>query len=72
VGLKSSAFASDQLKKLKPFVGDWQTTSRPVVTDELYFPFLTSEVKCGNEALNIADQQNAHSASIVANAVIKL
>lgn len=61
-----------QLKKLKPFVGDWQTTSRLVATDEMYFPFLTSEVKCGNEALNIADRQNARSASVAANAVVEL
>ena len=72
VGFKSSAFTSDQLKKLKPYVGDWQTTSRIVATDEMYFPFLTSEVKCDNEALNIADRQNAHSASVAANAVVEL
>ncbi len=72
VGLKSTAFTRDQLKKLKPFVGDWQTTSRLVATDEMYFPFLTSEVKCGNEALNIADRQNAHSASVAVNAVVEL
>ncbi|KAI9781330.1 MAG: hypothetical protein M1835_004329 [Candelina submexicana] len=72
VGLKSTAFTSDQLKKLKSFVGDWQDTSHLVATDEMYFPFLTAEVKCGNEALNIADRQNAHSASIAVNAVVKL
>lgn len=72
VGLKPSAFTSDQLKKLKPFVGDWQTASRLVATGEMYFPFLTSEVKCGNEALNIADRQNAHSASVAVNAVVEL
>ncbi len=72
VGLKSSAFTSDQLKKLQPSVGDWQTTSRLVATDEMYFPFLTSEVKCGNEGLNIADRQNAHSAAVAANAVVEL
>ena len=72
VGLKSSAFTSDQLKKLQPSIGDWQTTSRLVATDEVYFPFLTSEVKCGNEALNIADRQNAHSAAVAANAVVEL
>ncbi|KAI9827228.1 MAG: hypothetical protein M1832_005366 [Thelocarpon impressellum] len=38
----------------------------------MYFPFLTVEVKCGNEGLNIADRQNAHSASIAANAVVDL
>ncbi|KAI4132407.1 MAG: hypothetical protein LQ347_002605 [Umbilicaria vellea] len=72
VGLKMSAFTSDQLKKLKPFVGDWQTASRAVVTDEVYFPFLTAEVKCGNEALNIADRQNAHSASVAANIIVEI
>ena len=72
VGLKSSAFTSEQLKKLYPSIGDWQTTSRLVATDEMYFPFLTAEVKCGNEALNIADRQNAHSAAIAANAVVEL
>ena len=72
VGLKSTAFTRDQLKKLKPFVGDWQDTSRLVATDEMYFPFLTCEVKCGNEALNIADRQNAHSASVAVNAVVEL
>lgn len=72
VGLKSSAFTSEQLKKLQPSIGDWQTTSRLVATDELFFPFLTAEVKCGNEALNIADRQNAHSAAVAANAVVEL
>ena len=72
VGLKSSAFTSDQLKKLQPSIGDWQTTSRLVATDEMYFPFLTAEVKCGNEALNVADRQNAHSAAVAANAVVEL
>ncbi|KAI9836144.1 MAG: hypothetical protein M1837_003453 [Sclerophora amabilis] len=72
VGLKPTAFTSDQVRKLKPFIGDWQTASRLVATDEMYFPFLTSEVKCGNEALNIADRQNAHSASVAVNAVVEL
>ncbi|MCJ1422374.1 hypothetical protein MMC29_000254 [Sticta canariensis] len=72
VGLRSSAFTSEQLKKLQPSIGDWQTTSRLVATDEMYFPFLTAEVKCGNEALNIADRQNAHSAAVAANAVVEL
>ena len=72
IGLKSSAFTSNQLKKLQPSVGDWQTTSRLMATDEMYFPFLTAEVKCGDEALNIADRQNAHSAAVAANAVVEL
>ena len=38
----------------------------------MFFPFLTSEIKCGNEALNIADLQNAHGAAVAANAVVEL
>ena len=72
VGLKSSAFTSNQLKKLQPSIDDWQTSSRLIVTDEMYFPFLIAEVKCGNEAHNIADRQNAHSAAVAANAVVEL
>ena len=72
VGLKSSAFTSDQLKKLQPSIGDWQTTSHLVATDEMFFPFLIAEVKCGNEALNIADRQNAHNAAVAANAIVEL
>ena len=72
VGLRSSAFTADQLKKLQFSIGDWQTTSRLVVTDEMFFSFLTAEVKCGNEAVNIADRQNAHSAAVAANAVVEL
>ena len=72
VGIKPSIFTSDQLKKLQPSIGDWQTTSRLVAIDEMYFPFLIAEVKCGNEALNIADRQNAHSAAVAANAIVEL
>ncbi|KAI9809802.1 MAG: hypothetical protein M1825_000235 [Sarcosagium campestre] len=72
VGLRSTAFTRDQLKKLEPHIGDWRDTSRLVATDDMYFPFLTAEVKCGNEGLNIADRQNAHSASVAVNAVIAL
>ena len=72
VGLKYTAFTPDQLKKLQPSIGDWQTTSRLVATAEMYFPFLTAEVKCGNEALTIADRQNVHSAAVAANAVVEL
>ena len=43
-----------------------------MATDEMFFPFLTAEVKCGNEALNIADRQNAHNAAVAANAVVEL
>ena len=72
VGLKSSAFTSEQLKKLQSSIGNWQTTSHLMATDEMYFPFLILEMKCDNEVLNITDQQNTYSAAVAANAVVKL
>ena len=72
VGLKPSVFSSEQLTKLQPAIGGWQDTSRVVAKDEMYFPFFTAEVKCGNEGLTIADRQNAHSAAVAVNAVVEL
>lgn len=72
LGLKQSAFTSEQLRKLQPSICGWQTTLRLVATDEMYFPFLISEINCGNEGLNIADRKNAHSAAVIANAVFEL
>lgn len=43
-----------------------------VATDVMYFPILTSVVKFDKKALNIADQQNAHIASVATNAVVQL
>lgn len=38
----------------------------------MYFPFFTSEVKCGAAALDIADRQNAHSMTIAARGIVEL
>ncbi len=43
-----------------------------MATDKIYFLFLTAEVKCGNEALNIVDRQNAYSAAVTVNTVVEL
>ncbi len=72
VEVKSSAFIADQLKKLQLSVDDWQTTSRLIATDEMYFSFLTAKMKCDNEALHIADRQNAHSVVVATNAIVEL
>jgi hypothetical protein len=37
-----------------------------------YFPFLTFEVKCGTEALDVADEQNAHIMTLAVRAVAEL
>jgi hypothetical protein len=72
VGLTLASFSHDQLQKLRPAIGEPDTRSRIVAAAGLYFPFLMSEVKCGNAPLDVADRQNAHSASIAVNAIVTL
>lgn len=58
VGFGWSAFTKEQLKKLKPFVGEIGSTVLTyfMTTTQMYFSFLTYEVKCSAVALEIADQ----------------
>ncbi|QSS61777.1 hypothetical protein I7I51_03954 [Histoplasma capsulatum] len=72
VGFRREAFTDDQLRRLQPFVGDLTDTSYFMATYYLYFPFLTCEVKCGAAALDIADRQNAHSATIAVRGLVEL
>jgi hypothetical protein len=74
VGFGRSAFTDDQLEKLKPFVGDVPDTftSYFMATWQMYFPFLTCEVKCGATALDIADRQNAHSMTLAVRGTVEL
>jgi hypothetical protein len=72
VGFRRSAFTDDQLKKIQPFVGELTETSYFMATYYMYFPFLTCEVKCGAAALDIADRQNAYSATIAVRATVEL
>ncbi|KAL9027219.1 MAG: hypothetical protein Q9196_004232 [Gyalolechia fulgens] len=72
VGFRREAFNEEQLGKLHPFVGELTDQSFFMATYYLYFPFLTSEVKCGAAALNVADRQNAHSMTLAVRAVVEL
>ena len=69
VGLMSSAFTDNEVEKLKFYAAPGKAT---LFTGKLYFPFLVCEVKCGENGLNIADRQNAHSASMAVNAIVQL
>ncbi|KAL9124693.1 MAG: hypothetical protein Q9217_006003, partial [Psora testacea] len=69
VGFMSSAFTEDEFAKLKFYTAPGKAT---LFTGKLYFPFLMCEVKCGENGLNIADRQNAHSASMAVNAIVQL
>jgi len=71
IGFNESAFSQSQLEKLGPFIEGWKYTPF-LATTSIYFPFLTCEVKCGNEALNIADRQNAHNGSVAVKQLVNL
>ncbi|KAL2415544.1 hypothetical protein ABEF95_011750 [Exophiala dermatitidis] len=73
LGFKRDAFNREQLQKLQPYVGDPLADSSFVAaTYNMYFPFLTSEVKCGATGLDIADRQNAHSQSVILHGLTTL
>ncbi|KAL8800739.1 MAG: hypothetical protein Q9182_004944 [Xanthomendoza sp. 2 TL-2023] len=63
---------SEQLNKLKPFVGEpgFKVITHFMATTRMYFPFLTCEVKCGAAALDFADRQNAQSMSVALRALV--
>ncbi|KAI7976007.1 hypothetical protein EIK77_000045 [Talaromyces pinophilus] len=68
-GLRWSTFSDDQRRKLgiKP-----DEKSLYAVREDMYFPYLTAEIKCGNQALEYADRQNMHSMCIALRAVVSL
>ncbi|RDL36848.1 Uncharacterized protein BP5553_06200 [Venustampulla echinocandica] len=70
-GCKATIFTKGQLRKLEPFIKRWKRTLF-LATAWMYFPYLTVEVKCGNEGLNIADRQNAHSSGVAVKQVVDL
>lgn len=72
VGFRASAFTDDQLNRLSPFVGGHKDQCSVMARWDMYFPFLTAEVKCGDQALSIADRQNMHSASVAVKGIVEL
>lgn len=72
VGFRRSVFTDEQLNKLDPLIGTVYDTSFFVATYQMYFPFLTCEVKCGAAALDVADRQNAHSMTLAVRSVVEL
>ncbi|BDD57620.1 hypothetical protein MAP00_002971 [Monascus purpureus] len=68
-GLRWSTFSDNQRRKLgiKP-----DEKSLYAVREDMYFPYLTAEIKCGNQALEFADRQNMHSMCIALRAVVSL
>ena len=72
-GFDRYAFSAEQLQKLQPFLGDPLTDfSLFAATSQMYFPFLTCEVKCGDGGLTVADRQNAYAQSIILRGLYRL
>lgn len=69
VGFRYTAFSDDQLKRLNL---KFDERTYFAATEEIHFPFFTCEVKCGNQALDIADRQNAHNMTVAVRGVVEL
>lgn len=74
LGFRKEAFTEQQYEKLSPHIGNISAGGQSffMATYQIYFPFLTCEVKCGNAALDVADRQNAHSMTLAVRAIVEL
>ncbi|KAJ9648666.1 hypothetical protein H2198_010968, partial [Neophaeococcomyces mojaviensis] len=66
-GFKWSNFTEEQRRKL-----NIEPTEKSYYTarEDIYFPFLTCEVKCGKQGLDLADRPNTHSMTIIQRGVV--
>ena len=71
VGFRFSVFSDDQINKLHHHLTLGVKTFFSASL-EMFFPFLTTEVKCGKQALEIADRQNAHSMTVAIRGIVEL
>ncbi|KAL8645586.1 MAG: hypothetical protein Q9210_006623, partial [Variospora velana] len=69
MGFERNAFSDDQLEKLG---FDLYAKTHFTATFKIYFPFFTTEIKCGQQGLDIADRQNVHSMTVAVRGVVKL
>jgi hypothetical protein len=68
-GFKWSNFTETQRQKLniEPSEKSYYTAR-----EDIYFPFLVSEVKCGKQGLDLADRPNANSMTIALRGIVDL
>ena len=72
VGFGATAFTDGQLRKLHAFVRGHGSHSPVMPRLRMYFPFFTCHFTSAWESLNVADNQNAHSASFAVNGLLAL
>jgi len=68
-GFKWSNFSETQRQKLRIDPGE---KSYYTAREDIYFPFLTSEVKCGKQGLDLADRPNTHSMTVALRGIVDL
>ena len=69
IGFKWSTFSEEQRQKLSL---DSMEKSFYTVRKDIHFSFLTNEVKCGKQALDLVDWPNVHSIAIATKGVFYL
>lgn len=74
VGFSLTAFSPAYLAKIQRICGTPFNRKNTYyrATNDMYFPFLTTETKRSEQLLDIADRQNMHSGACAARAVIEL
>jgi hypothetical protein len=72
VGFAEGAFSEAQFDKLQRLSNGSTLQSTYMATYYMFFPFLCGEVKCGAQALDVADRQNLHSMTIAVRGVVQL
>lgn len=72
VGFVKDAFTEEQLIRLGSFMGKHNGSSPFKSMVDMFFPFLTVEVKCNKPSLGLADRQNAHSMTRALRGVVDL
>lgn len=73
VGIGRSGLSEARISKLYPLIKDDPTfRSNHKSTYYMYFPFFSTEVKCGTSGLVVADRQNGHTMGVSVQSIISL
>ncbi|KAF4547061.1 Hypothetical protein D9617_62g044180 [Elsinoe fawcettii] len=68
-GFRWDSFSELQRRKMRV---DPQQKSLYTAREDFYFPFLTAEVKCGRQGLDLAERPNMHSMTVAMRGIVDL
>lgn len=73
VGFGRAGLSEARINKLHPLIKDDPTfQSNHKATYYMYFPFFSTEVKCGTSGLVVADRQNGHTMGVSVHSIVSL